>query len=233
MNAVRLVAGKMAHDFNNLLMAISGHAALLQADAAPGTEIHESATAILKAAEHASELAGKLLDISRRGKKRHEPVDLHALVAEVAVLLKPTTGANIIVEQRLEAPSAVTMGDPEQLHQMVLNLALNARDAMPNGGCLTFETRRVEHLPGDSGNGCPRPAQWLALSVRDTGPGIAEEIRGRIFEPFFTTREASGGTGLGLTVVAGVVGKLKGRLEVESAPGRGSIFRVFLPIASH
>lgn len=233
LNAVRLLVGAMAHDFNNLLTAISGHAALIEADAAPGSDVRQSATAILKAAEHAAGLAVKLQDISRRGKTRREPVDLHAVVAEVAVLLKPTIGAGIVVEQQLGAFNAATTGDPEQLHQMVLNLALNARDSMPEGGRLTFETRLADRLPAGAQNGSPAAGPWLVLAVRDTGHGIAEEIRARIFEPFFTTRAASGGTGLGLTVVAGVARRHKGHLEVESAPGQGSVFRVYLPVALH
>lgn len=221
LRALRLLVGGLAHDFNNLLTAIAGHAALLEAEHAPGGEVHESASAILKAAEHASAIAAKLQDIARRGKLRREPVDLHEVVTEVVTLLRPTTDRRIAVRYRFRAPSARLIGDPELIHQLVLNLTLNAREAMPDGGELVFETGLTHGAPGRGG--------VLVLSVRDTGRGISAEDRERIFDPFFTTRGSGQGTGLGLTVVAGIVKKHQGRIEVESVEGRGSTFQVCLP----
>ena len=223
--------GGLAHDFNNLLTAIAGHASLLEAEATPGSEIHESATAILKAAEHASAIAEKLQGIARRGGEETVPVDLHEIIAEVSTLLGPTTNGNIRIVEKLEAPSALTLGDPGQLYQMILNLALNAREAMPDGGSLTFETRVCETVPGPDGEqaaGIELPR--LMVAVVDTGSGMSEVDRKRIFKPYYTTRESDAGSGLGLTVVVGIVRKHHGRIDVESEEGRGSAFRVYLPL---
>jgi len=224
LKALRLLVGGLAHDFNNLLTAISGHASLLEAAAAPGTDTHESATAILKAAEHAAAIAGKLQGLARRGGGHKVPVDLHEIIGEITRLLRPTTNGNIRIVERLEAPRAVTLGDPEQLYQVILNLALNARESMPQGGTLTFATWKEEPAPGQ--NQAPR----LVVAVTDTGCGIPAADRERIFEPYYTARKPAAGSGLGLTVVAGIVSKHQGRVEVESEEGRGSVFRVYLPL---
>jgi len=224
LRAVRLLVGGLAHDFNNLLTAISGHAALLEMEAGQDSEARESAAAILKASQHASALARKLQGIAEEGKRRREPVDLHQVVDEVSTLLKPTTNGDVEILHRFSSQEARIMADPVQIHQLVLNLALNARDSMPDGGQLTFETRRHTESVAE---------EHLVLSVRDTGCGIAHENLSRIFEPFFTDRSSGSGTGLGLSVVAGVVKKHRGRIQVESEPGCGSAFHVFLPLAAH
>ena len=220
LKAVSLLVGGLAHDFNNLLTAIAGHAALLEAEALPGSEVQESAGAILRAAEHASVLAQKLQGVARRGTSRREPVDLHRTIEEVAALVRPSRSGRIEIRKEFAAPAAITLADPEQMHQMLLNLALNAREAMPDGGVLTFSTSVQE---GPSG-------RRLVLAVRDTGCGMPPSDRQRIFEPFFTTRQRGGGTGLGLTVVSGIVKRHNGRIEVDSIEGAGSTFRIFLPL---
>jgi signal transduction histidine kinase len=221
LKAVSLLVGGLAHDFNNLLTAIAGHAALLEAEAPPGSEVQESAGAILRAAEHASVLAQKLQGVARRGSSRREPVDLHRIIEEVAGLVRPSRNGRIEIRKEFTAPAAITLADPEQMHQMLLNLALNAREAMPDGGTLSFSTSVQEGPP---------TGRRLVLTVRDTGCGVPASDRQRIFEPFFTTRQRSGGTGLGLTVVSGIVKRHNGRIEVDSVEGAGTTFRIYLPL---
>ena len=146
---VRLLVGGLAHDFNNLLTAIAGHASLLRGEARPGEEAHESATAILKATERAAAIAERLLGIARGGEMRKVAVNLHETIAEVSALLGPAAGGGIRIQQNLRAPAAMTLGDPDQIHQLILNLALNARDAMPEGGLLRFATEVSEPGPAD------------------------------------------------------------------------------------
>jgi len=210
------VVVSLAHDFTNLLTAIAGHATLLKSEALPGSEVYESVSAIEKAAERASMLAGKLLSLARHTKTHRERVDLHETIGEVARLLRGTTAGSIVIRQKLEASRAWVMGDAGQLHQMILNLALNARDAMPEGGELILETACAEG-PG------------ITIAVSDTGCGIPEHIRGRIFEPFFTTKQPGKGTGMGLTIVSWAVETHGGHIQLESTVGRGSTFRVYLP----
>ena len=220
LKAMRLLVGGLAHDFNNLITAIQGHATLITAEVDAGGEAQESAGAILQASEHAAAIAKQLQNLVRRGPAKREPVDLHRTITEVVKLIRPGTNGNIRIAQRLDAATPVTLADPEQMHQMLLNLALNARESMPEGGLLTFET--VDET--GSGSAC------LVLTVRDTGCGIPEADRNRIFEPFFTTR--NGGTGLGLAVVAGIVRKHQGDIRVESSARDGSSFQIRLPLAA-
>lgn len=225
LETVRLLVGGLAHDFNNLLTAIAGHASLLQGEARPGEEVHESATAILKATERATAIAEKLLGVARAGEARKVPVNLHETIAEVSALLGPAAGRGIRIQRNLRAPTAMTLGDPDQIYQLMLNLALNAQDAMPEGGLLSFATEVSEADPA----GGP----YLVVSVSDTGCGIPSELREHIFKPYFTTREGAKATGLGLSVASRIVEKHNGFIRVESDPGRGSTFRVYLPLLEH
>ncbi|MCP5115330.1 MAG: hypothetical protein GY953_31260 [bacterium] len=220
LKGMRLLVGGLAHDFNNLLTAISGHASMVEAGSEEGSDSAESATAILKAAEHAAAIVAKLQGMSRRRQTKRVWVDLNEVVSEVTALLRPTTPDGIVIRQELRAKTAGTVADPDQMYQLVLNLALNGRDAMPEGGTLTFETAIDE---GGSN---------VILEVRDTGKGVPEELRERIFEPFFTTRNDDGGTGLGLAVAAGIVKEHTGVIQVRTMPGEGSAFRVSLPLAA-
>ncbi len=218
--ALRLLVGSLAHDFNNLLTTIAGHASLIEAEADPGSEVQESARAVVQAAERASRLVRELRHLVRPTPSQPRRVDLHEVISEVVDLIRPLAHNKVSIHLDFRAPAAVVQADPEQMHQMLLNLLLNARDAMPEGGVLTVETS----LAGE-------PADRLTIAVRDTGCGIASEDLSRIFEPFFTTRKAQGGTGLGLAIVARIVKKHSGTITVESGPGRGSTFRVTLPAA--
>jgi signal transduction histidine kinase len=218
LQAMRLLVGGLAHDFNNLITAIQGHASLITTESA-AAEVRESADVILQASEHATAIAKQLQSLVRKGPTKRERVDLHQTISEVATLIKPGTGGKIQIAQELNSASPITLADPEQMHQMLLNLALNARESMPEGGTLTFGT--VDE-PGTASN-------RLVVSVRDTGCGIPKADHERIFEPFFTT--GSTGTGLGLAVVAGIVRKHHGEIAVESSEGRGSCFQIRLPQA--
>lgn len=220
---LHLFARGLAHDFNNLLTGILGHAALIETASDAGPETREAAGVIYKAAERAGELVGQLMHFTRGGISRALPVDLHETVREVAGMLKRSVEPNLHLAIALEATEFQVSGDPGQIHQMVLNLALNARDAMPEGGILSFETR--DH-PGSAEFRDPA----VELTVRDSGPGIPPEIRETIFQPFFTTKPKGRGSGIGLAIVDRVVRNHRGRVTVESEPGAGAAFRVWLPL---
>ena len=164
LSGIPLFVGSLAHDFNNLLTAISGHAALIESDAEPGGENHESATAILQAAEHASVIAAKLQGIARRAETRLVPLNLHDTIAEVALLMKPIAGDAIEIDQCLEATNPVIVGDPEQIHQALLNLALNAAEAMEGRGRLSVRTVDSETVQSSGAI-----SRMVVVTVGDTG----------------------------------------------------------------
>jgi signal transduction histidine kinase/CheY-like chemotaxis protein len=227
LEAIGQLAGGVAHDFNNLLVGILGYADLL---AEPDPPVAEAADGIRQAARRAAELTRQLLGLARRGKFTSAPVDVAELVREVARLLERTVDKRIALDVHAGRGPAVALGDPGQLHQVILNLAMNARDAMPEGGVLTLETTRVDlgveacrALPGLA------PGPHVRLRVVDTGTGIPETVRGRIFEPFFTTKGLGKGTGLGLAVVHGIVRNHAGAIAFEPRPGGGTCFTLHLP----
>ena len=217
MEAVGRLAGGIAHDFNNLLTAISGYGelALTKLDGVPAREYVEE---MQRASERAAQLTRQLLAFSRRQVLQFEVVDVNAVVADLERMLARLLGAGIDLDVRLDASLAPTKADPGQLQQVVLNLALNARDAMPDGGTLTIATA----------NEGPN----VVLTVSDTGEGMDEETLARVFEPFFTTKPAGEGTGLGLATVYGIVKQTGGEVSVRSARGEGTIFEVSLPRSS-
>ncbi len=230
MEAIGELASGVAHDFNNLLSAILGYADLLKAQSKPGDTTREAAEVIVKAGERAQQLTRRLLGFTPRGDGQNVAVDLHAVLREVAALLKPTFPKHIEIATRLEAESPVVLGDPDQMHQVFLNLALNARDAMPQGGMLTFQTEASELNEQSAARlGATSPGSYLRVSVTDTGVGIPSEHQPRIFEPFFTTKERGKGAGIGLSVVYGIVKNHGGAIEVLSQPGQGTAFRIYLP----
>lgn len=232
MEAVGQLAGGIAHDFNNLLTGILGYANLLKLESMPGSPVHEAAKTIERAAERAAELTKQLLGFARRGKHQNIALDVHQTIQEVITLLSRTVDKNISITQRLRAYQSSVMGDPNQMQQMLLNLAVNARDAMPGGGELTFETDSV-HLDEEY---CrthlgATPGDYVLIAVTDTGHGIAREHLGRIFEPFFTTKQPGQGTGMGLAMVYGIVKNHGGYIQVYSEVGHGTTFKVYLPLA--
>jgi PAS domain S-box-containing protein len=230
MEAVGQLAGGVAHDFNNLITVILGNAMLLER-ASLGTSQRASLEDVKQAAMRAGDLTRKLLGFSRRATLLLQAVDLRVIVRETVGLLQRTLDPRIQIV--VEQPDALgeVLADPGEMSQVLLNLCLNARDAMKEGGTLTVSTRAInvsearacEHLDSRSGD-------MVCLSVVDTGSGIAPEVRGRIFEPFFTTKEPGTGTGLGLAMVFGIVKQHQGWIEFTSEPGRGTRFDVYLPL---
>ena len=231
MEAVGQLAGGVAHDFNNLVTGILCHANLIRDAATPGEAVHEAAKTIEEAARRAAELTGQLLGFARRGKLENVPVDLAAAIAAAVTLVGPTLGEKVRVSRRIRTPRPLAMGDPGQLQQVVLNLVLNARDAMPDGGELAFQVDETELDAAAAARPDAAPGRYVVLSVSDTGRGIAAEVRHRIFEPFYTTKPPGQGLGMGLAVVYGIVRNHGGWVEVESEVGRGTTLRVHLPAA--
>lgn len=230
MAAVGRVAGGIAHDFNNLLTAIRGYAALLLDECRPGTLLQEDLDEIRKAADRASTLARQLLAFNRRQVLRLKVVDLAVVIADIEKMLLRVIGDDIELGTDLQRDLGHVRADPGHIEQVIMNLVINARDAMPEGGHVALEGRNVSLDAEEArrvGYGV-RPGRYVVLAVQDTGAGIETADLTRIFEPFFTTKEQGKGTGLGLSTVLGIVQRLGGALAVESCPG-GSIFHVYLP----
>jgi len=227
MKAIGLLAGGIAHDFNNILTGILGYADMLKHGAEPGGRVYNAARTIEKAAERAAELTRQLLGFARKGKYRMLPIDMHDIVREVARLLGRAIDKNVRIRLRLNAKRSVVMGEPTQMQQMLLNLAFNARDAMPGGGELLIETNEVRRGPNRS-DASREP--HILITVSDTGCGIPDEIQGRIFEPFFTTKNVGKGTGMGLATVYGIVNSHGGSIGVRSKVNQGTTFKVYLPL---
>ncbi len=230
--AIGALAAGVAHELNNVLTAILGYTDLLRKGAGKGDLVGEAAEVIHKAAERARQIALGLLGLARRGKARDTAVDLHALLREITALLGPSLSRNITLLEHYDAPAAVTRGDCTQLHQALLNLALNALEAMPQGGTLMLRTELVTvtaETYRDLGVAAPGP--YVKVSITDTGRGIAPEHLPHLFEPFFTTKAQS--SGLGLAVVHGVVKNHGGAVRVLSRPGQGSTFEVYLPLVEN
>jgi PAS domain S-box-containing protein len=234
MEAVGQLAGGIAHDFNNMLTAISGFAELLQVDLRQAdVETREHVLEIQRAASRSADITRKLLAFSRRQVLQPRVVDLNALVTEMSRLLERVHGESIRQVLHL-APEPVTATvDPGQLEQVLLNLVVNARDAMMGGGELTIRTGIValsdEYASSHVG---VTPGRYAMLMVSDTGHGMTPEVRARIFEPFFTTKGESGGTGLGLSTVIGIVKQSGGHVWVYSEPGQGTTMKVYFPLAT-
>ncbi len=227
LEAVGRLAGGVAHDFNNMLTAISGYTALALDQAEKGSPMEADLDEVRKAAERATLLTRQLLAFSR--KQVLEPVllDLNEVIGEMHSMLRPLLEADVVLSTALAPDLGAVEADPGQLNQVVMNLVVNARDAMPKGGALTIETSNIDI--DETGDGAIQPGRYVSLTVRDEGEGIDEETLRQIFEPFFTTKEAGKGTGLGLATVYGIVKQSGGYLEVESEVGVGSEFRIYLP----
>jgi len=231
MEAIGTLAGGVAHDFNNLLTGILYFSEDLKRLSQPDGEVHEAATQIEHAAERAAELTRQLLGFARKGKFEEKPVDATQLFGDVVAVLRRTVDKRITISQKTCVEPAVILGDASQLQQVVLNLGVNASDAMPEGGELTFETLVVDLNDTEAAEHDGLHAgRHVEIRVSDTGTGIPEELRDRIFEPFFTTKAADRGTGMGLATVYGIVQNHGGSVLVESAVGRGTTFRVLLPL---
>jgi two-component system cell cycle sensor histidine kinase/response regulator CckA len=225
--AIGNLAAGIAHDFNNVLTAIVGWSdALIQAlpDSAPALSY---AREIREASQHAADLATHLLAIRRDERPQAGPLNLNDVVIRAAPLFRRLLGQRVECMLRLTPGVGLIRADGTQMEQVLLNLALNARDAMPDGGILTIETAVVT-LAANEIAGC-EARTYVRLTVRDTGVGMDADTRARVFEPFFTTKGPGQGTGLGLSIVNGIVLQSSGAVTIESAPGQGATFRVYLP----
>lgn len=234
MEAIGQLAGGIAHDFNNQLMGIMGYADLLSREVADNPDLAELVHNILLAVTRSAELTAQLLAFSRKGKYLSEPVDLHQIVREVASILAHSIDKRIKILHELHAARSHTIGDQSQLQSAVLNLALNARDAMPEGGTMIFTSENVDlDSSFQSEHGFPiTPGSYIRLTVTDTGTGMTAEVQRRMFEPFFTTKAKGKGTGLGLAAVYGTVKNHRGAIRIHSKPLMGSRLELFLPVGS-
>ncbi|MEY4509872.1 MAG: hypothetical protein RLZZ450_1994, partial [Pseudomonadota bacterium] len=231
MEAVGQLAGGVAHDFNNMLTAIL-HAAEELSVLATTDDQRRLSELVISAAERTADLTRKLLSFSRKGRVRSTPVDVHSVVADVVLLLNRSIDPRVKVVTDLRAPSATVLGDPGELQNALLNLGLNARDAMPDGGLLEISSQLRELDAADCAT-LPftlAPGSFLQLSVRDGGTGIEPQHLARVFEPFFTTKPVGKGTGLGLAAVYGTAIEHHGAVTVYSEPGHGTVFHLYLPL---
>jgi PAS domain S-box-containing protein len=233
LEAIGALAGGIAHDFNNLLTVILGHLGKVTGGLGPGHPLGQSADQAHAAAQRCAALTRQLLALGRRGATRAEPLDLNACITRMAELLGPALHRDIRLVTDLAPDLGPVIADLGQVEQVVLNLVLNARDAMPGGGTLRLATANADPPVGaNDGRGSPGAGRHVVLAVSDSGVGIDPQIRDRIFEPFFTTKERGQGTGLGLATVYAIVKQSGGEITVESEPGRGTTFRIHLPRAA-
>jgi signal transduction histidine kinase len=233
METVARLAGGVAHDFNNILSVVSGYANLLQMKLSREGDAPRELMEIDKAVLKASALVRQLLTFSRKQMVQPQVLDLAQVVADLVPTLRLVVGEDIAVETRLEPMPWRIRGDKPQIELILMNLAVNAKEAMPRGGVLAIEvSSEVLSLEDFRQGERAVPGTYLRLTVRDTGEGIPPEIMPRIFEPFFTTKGERRGTGLGLSTVYGIVLQMQGLLRVDSAPGRGAVFSLFLPCLS-
>ncbi|MEX1108719.1 MAG: cache domain-containing protein [Dongiaceae bacterium] len=230
LQAVGQLTGGVAHDFNNLLAVILGTSELMAERSRDDPVLRKTVEQIASAAERGAALTQRLLAFSRRQALRPSETDLNALVLDMKPLLESTLGERVHVETRLAPNLARTLIDPNQVESALINLAINARDAMPNGGRLVIETQNVAMLQGDPRwTDSMQPGAYVVLSVIDSGVGMDPDIKARAFEPFFTTKDVGKGSGLGLSTIYGFVRQSGGHVGIDSEPGRGTTVRLYLP----
>jgi len=229
----RLAAG-VAHDFNNLLSVILSYGEMVRREVENNPALARKVDQIRKATERAASLTRQLLTVSRQPAPSSQVLDLRDVIAEIEKILQRLVGEDVELVLRSPETACLVRVDPGQVEQVVMNLAVNARDAMPRGGRLTIE---MSHVQADTDLSARHPSatssDYIQLSVADTGTGIPEEARAQIFEPFFTTKGPGVGTGLGLSIVYGIVKQHKGVIEVDGKPGEGAVFRIYLPRVEH
>jgi len=233
LEAIGLLAGGVAHDFNNLLSVIQGYCSMLEMDGISLDEQHKYVVEIQLAVERAAALTRQLLTFSRRQPMQMRPVDLNSVVSKIARMLQRILGEDISLHVNYSSSAVFLNADAGMVDQVLLNLAVNSRDAMPNGGQLIIETSSGDAdriLPAPVP---PRTGRFGCLKVTDTGCGMSAEVLARIFEPFFTTKEIGRGTGLGLATVHGIVQQHEGWIDVKSEVGKGSAFSIYLPQLAH
>jgi two-component system, cell cycle sensor histidine kinase and response regulator CckA len=230
--SIGTLAGGVAHDFNNILAIILIYAALLERSAENRVKVVESSRAISRAVDRGKELVRQILTFARKTDVVFEPMSIADLVDEFLSMLKQTFPKTITFVENIEKDLPFISADRAQIHQVILNLCVNARDAMPNGGLITVKVGRQTKAYIQNRFPVADYDSYICVSVADTGEGIEKAILPRIFDPFFTTKEMGKGTGLGLAVVYGVIQSHHGFVEVESTPGHGTIFRLYFPISS-
>jgi PAS domain S-box-containing protein len=232
MEAIGQLAGGIAHDFNNLLAGILGFANIHKLEVPAGSDIAEAFETIEQTAERAAELTRQLLDFARTGTRKLAPVDLHRVLRDAVSLLDRTVDKRIRFSLHLQPDDVTVEGDAAQLQQVFLNLAVNARDAMPDGGELILRTEPVELGPDDCrAHRGMAPGPHVRVTVSDTGCGIPEHLAHRVFEPFFTTKQPGSGSGMGLAMVYGIIQSHGGRIRLDSRVGEGTTFLIDLPLA--
>lgn len=229
LDALGRLAGGIAHDFNNLLTLMLGAAQLLRPALGGNAEAHDHLDLIVDATKRATGITRRLLAFGRQQEQRREPVDLSALTADLSRTLRSLLGERVRLTVHLAADTPPVFSDTVHLEQILMNLAINARDAMPEGGELTLEARRA--LASELPDGAGETTEMVCLRVSDTGTGMDEAVRSQLFEPFFSTKPVGKGTGLGLSTVYGLVSQNGGHISVRSSPGRGATFTILLPIA--
>jgi len=229
MEAVGRLAGGVAHDFNNLLSIIVGYAYLIQTSSPEGAPIRSAAEQIMAASDRATSLTRQLLAFSRKQVMRPEVLDLNRVLSGISKILPRLVGEDIDVRFVNGDGLHNIKADPSQVEQVVMNLVVNARDAMPRGGKLTIETANLSFSEREAQHHGVRSGDYVMMAVSDTGHGMDEATRSRIFEPFFTTKEAGKGTGLGLATVYGIVNQSNGHIWVYSEPGQGTTFKIYFP----
>ena len=229
LEAIGTLAGGIAHDFNNMLQGILGYAAYLKMKVPADDPMYEPLTVIEHSAERAADLTKKLLGFARKGKYIPEPLNLNDVAENVIPIITRTFDRSIKIQTALKSDLWIVEGDKSQIEHVILNLCLNSRDAMPEGGILSIETFNTEITKETKPYRHMKEGKYAVIKVIDTGTGMDEETLKRIFEPFFTTKEIGKGTGMGLPMAYGVVKNHNGFIEVDSAPGKGSAFTIYLP----
>jgi two-component system cell cycle sensor histidine kinase/response regulator CckA len=228
LEALGRLAGGIAHDFNNNLTAILGYIDVMAADIGENSQMMSDLEEMRRSAERASALARRLLAFGRRQVFQPRTLDLNDVVSRLTPVVKRLLGEHIRLEVYPEPDLFCVTADPRELEQVIMNLALNARDAMPDGGTLTIQTRNATESP-EHDDSLALESRYVSMQVRDTGGGMTPDVKQHVFEPFFTTKPGGQGTGVGLSAVYGIVKQLNGAIRVESEVGRGSTFEVFLP----
>jgi two-component system cell cycle sensor histidine kinase/response regulator CckA len=230
MEGMGQLAAGVAHDFNNQLAVITGYGGLLLNDDAPIELRHEAVSEILRAAQRSATLTRQLLAFGRRQVLNEQPLNLNEVVGRMESMVRRLIPTSVDLQTVLDPDLGIVEADMGQIEQSIVNLVLNANDAMPQGGKLVIATANAPlDAPADQAEGAGKPEEFVMLSVSDTGTGMTEEVRQRMLEPFFTTKGVGRGSGLGLSTVAGFVKQSGGQIAVETTPGRGTTFRIYLP----
>jgi PAS domain S-box-containing protein len=233
LEALGLLAGGIAHDFNNLLMVISGHMELLELSMGSNAQSHAALEAVKSATQRGASITGQLLAFSRKGPTEKRPLDINALLQQTRSLFRPVLGEKITLEARTCPGKLDVFANENQLIMVLLNMVINSRDAMPEGGRVVLESSMAELDEGAAKlHGLTTAGQYVCVGVSDTGCGIPAEIKARVFEPFFTTKPTGKGTGLGLSICYGIIQQHQGTITVASSPGIGTTLRIYLPMTA-